>query len=289
MGRGRVLRYATMEPKVWIDGALVPRSEATIDVYDLSLLRGYGIYEGLAAHDGEPFRFRDHWERFGRSAKALDLAIPYTGEEVLAAMRALVKENAPHGRAIIRMILTGGNADGGIVHVAGREQLYLLSEPMRPYPIEWYERGAHAITHAHRRAFPEFKTIDYTVAVMLQSKMKQAGAAEAVYISDGNVLECTGSNIFCVRNSALVTPKDEMLHGITRNVTLELAREAGLTIEERALPLEELLAANEVFITSSFKDIVPLRSIDDTLITAPGPISKDLMARFLKYAETFRN
>ena len=273
-----------MDPYVWLDGSLVPLSEAAIGVYDLALLRGFGIYEGLAAHGGEPFRFRDHWERFERSARALGLSLPYTEDETLEAMRAVARENAPKGRGIIRMLLTGGRADAGIVHVAGREQLFIIAEPMLPYPAEWYERGARVITHAHQRAFPEYKNIDYTVAVLLQPTLAAMQAAEALYVSDGNALECTGSNIFAVKNGTLITPKDGMLHGITRKVVLELAQEAGLPTEERALPLDELLAADEVFITSSFKDIVPVASIDETAFAAPGEITQDLMRRFEDYA-----
>ena len=271
-----------MDPYVWLAGSLVPFSEAKIGVTDLACLRGFGIYEGLAAHDGEPFHFHDHWLRFERSARALGLALPYTEEETLRAMRAVVRANAPAGRALVRMILTGGRADGTIVHVAGREQLYLLAEPMRPFPSEWYTRGAHTITHAHKRPYPEFKTIHYIEAVLLQPKLAEACAAEAIYVSDGNVLECTGSNIFGVKDGALVTPKDDMLHGITRKVALELAREAGLSVEERALPLTELLTADEVFITSSFKDIVPVRSVDEHAIGngEPGPVTQDLMGQF---------
>ncbi len=278
-----------MEPMVWLNGSLKPLSEATIGVYDLSLLRGYGIYEGLAAHDGEPFRFHDHWQRFGRSAATLDLALPYAEGEVLLAMRDVVRANAPHGRATIRMILTGGTAEGGIVHVRGREVLYLLAEPMAPYPAPWYEQGARAITHEHRRVLPEFKTIDYIAAVRLQPKLRETGAAEAIYVSEGCALECTGSNLFAVKDEVIITPAEGMLHGITRNVTLELARAAGMKVEERTLPLSELLSSDEAFITSSFKDIVPLASVDDTPIPSPGPITRNLMARFAQYANGFRN
>ena len=273
-----------MDPYVWLAGSLVPFSEAKIGVSDLACLRGFGIYEGLAAHDGEPFHFHDHWLRFERSARALGLALPETEEETLEAMRTVVRANAPTGRALVRMILTGGRADGTIVHVKGREELYILAEPMRPFPAEWYTHGAHTITHPHKRPYPEFKTIYYIEAVMLQPKLAEAHAAEAIYVSGGNVLECTGSNIFAVKDGALITPKDDMLHGITRKVVLELAKEADLPAEERVLTLAELFDADEVFITSSFKDIVPVRSVDEHAIGngEPGPLTKDLMARFEK-------
>lgn len=275
-----------MEPSCFLNGAIVPLNEAKIGVLDLALLRGFGIYEGLATHGGEPFRFHDHFARFQSSAQALDLTIPFSEEETLNAMREVARKNAPTGRGIVRLLLTGGRADGGIKHVAGREMLYLIAEPMTPYPSEWYTQGAKMITHEHRRAFPEYKTIDYTAAVLLQPLLAKSGAAEALYVSGDEVLECTGSNVFAVKDGTLITPKDGILFGITRKVTIELAKEAALTVEERTLSLTELLSANEAFITSSFKDIVPVTSINGQVIGAgkPGPITQDLMHRFAAYA-----
>lgn len=276
-----------MKPTCFLNGDIIPLDEAKIGVLDLSLLRGFGIYEGLASHEGEPFRFHDHFARFQSSALALDLTIPFSEEETLRAMREVVKRNAPSGRGIIRMILTGGKADGGIKHVAGREVLYIVSEPMTPYPSAWYTQGAKMITHEHRRAFPEYKTIDYTAAVLLQPTIAKSGAAEVLYVSGEEVLECTGSNVFAVKDGALLTPKDGILLGITRKVTIEIAKEAGLTVAERTLSLPELLDADEVFITSSFKDIVPVTNIDEHSISIgePGSITKDLMRRFAAYTQ----
>lgn len=271
-----------MEPLAWLDDALTPVSRAAIGVYDLALLRGFGIYEGLAAHDGEPFRFADHYARFQSSAKALGLSIPLDEAAALEAMRAVVRANAPAGRATVRMLLTGGVADGGIVHVTGRERFFILAEPMKPYPAAWYETGATAVTHPHKRALPQYKTIDYIAAVNLQPKLAETKSAEVIYTHDGNVLECTGSNLFAVKDGTLVTPKDDVLFGITRKVTLEVAREAGIPVEERVLPLAELLDADEAFITSSFKDIVPLVAVDGSPIGSgsPGPVTRRLMQLF---------
>lgn len=271
-----------MKPVCFLQGNIIPLEEAKVGILDLALLRGFGIYEGLAAHRGEPFRFTDHWKRLQSSAQALSLSIPFSETEVLEAMRHIIRQNAGDGRAIVRMILTGGRADGGIKHVSGREVLYIVAEPMTPYPPEWYTLGAHTIIHEHKRLLPEYKTIDYTAAVLLQPLLAKNAAAEAIYVSKGEVLECTGSNVFIVRDGVISTPKDSILLGITRKVTIELASESGHSVQERAISLPELLSADEVFITSSFKDVVPVTSVDAHSISngAPGKVTQELMARF---------
>jgi len=133
---------------------------------------------------------------------------------------------------------------------------------------------------------PEYKTIHYISAVAYQKARKAAGALEVLYVSKGNVLECATSNFGIIKNGTVIMPKDGILHGVTRTVTLELARAANYPVEERAVSLDELLAADEAFITSSFKDIVPVVRIDNATIAngKPGPITQDLMARFAAYA-----
>ena len=249
---------------------------------DLGVLRGFGIYEGITAFAGEPFHFDAHWERFERSAKPLGLVIPYSKAEVLEAMRTLIKKNTEGERANIRMVLTGGQAEGGLEHVPGRETLFIVVEPFVPLPATLYENGGHLIQHDHQRFMAEAKTIGYITAVTLQEKRKAEGAIEILYTSGDRVLECATSNIFIVKNGIIATPDTNILKGITRAVAIELAREA-YTVEERPVSIEELLGADEVFMTSSFKDIVPIVSVDERTIGSgkPGPITRDLMSRFV--------
>ena len=269
----------------YLNGGIVPLKDAKIGVLDLGILRGFGIYEGITAFEGEPFHFEDHWERFERSAKPLGLVIPRTKEEALEAMRTLIKRNTDGARANIRMILTGGEAEGGIEHVPGRETLFITAEAFVPLPAELYEKGGRLIRHDHQRFMAEAKTIGYITAVTLQEKRKAEGAIEILYTSGDRVLECATSNVFMVKDGVIVTPGTDILKGITRNVVVELAREA-YTVNERPISLEEFYGADEAFITSSFKDIVPIGSVDEHAIGsgAPGPVARDLMTRFAVYA-----
>jgi D-amino acid aminotransferase len=267
----------------YLNGQLVPLSEAKVSVLDLGMLRSFGIYEGITAVAGEPFHFDDHFDRFKISAEKLGLTLATDKATAREATRELISKNIPVGeRASIRMLLTGGQAEGGIEHVPGRETFYIIAERAEPLPRAWYEEGASLITQEHQRFMPEAKTINYITAVMSQPRRKEAGAAEVLYHANGQVLECATSNIFIVKDGMVVTPSENILPGITRKVVLELAREADYPVEERAVTLAELFDADEIFITSSFKDIVPINSVDDKHIgtVCPGPVTRDLMTRF---------
>ncbi len=268
----------------YLNGSLISFKKAHVGLEDLGLLRGFGVYEGLAAFDGEPFHFNDHWERLENSARALELTLPLSRQEALEATRAIVAANSPGRRATIRIILTGGEAEGGIEHVNGRETFFITAEPAVALPEAVYTGGASMQTYEHQRFLPAYKTTNYITAVLLQKKKREAGAVEILYIANGTALECTGSNVFVVKGGVLRTPKENVLHGITRKVTLKLAQSA-YPIEERVIPFEELLVADEVFITSSFKDIVPIVSVNKRAIGfgVPGPITRDLMRRFAEY------
>lgn len=276
-----------MEPVCFLNGKIVPLREALVNVYDLGLLRGFGVYEGITAFKGSPFHFHDHWERLENSAKALGLKVPVSEERALEATKKVIAHNAPGKRATIRILLTGGSAEGGIVYVPGRETFYILGEVAEQLPASIYENGGSLVTTEHERSMPEYKTINYITAVTLQPKRIQAKAVDILYVSKGEVLECAGSNIFIVRNGGIATPKHRILPGITRKVTFELAR-GTYPIDERRISLNELFVADEVFMTGSFKDIVPIVTVNDAKIGdgTVGPITRDLMDRFAKELET---
>jgi len=274
-----------MKEFCYLNGEVVPLSEAKVSVLDLGMLRSFGIYEGITAVAGEPFHFDDHFDRFKASAEKLGLALAVDKESARQAIRDLVAHNAPGApRASIRMLLTGGEAEGGIEHVEGRETFYLIAERAEPLPAEWYEAGASLISQEHQRFMPEAKTINYITAVIAQRARKGAQAAEVLYHAGGNVLECATSNVFIVKDGVVITPRENILPGITRKVTLALAQEAGYPVEERVVTLEELFTADEAFITSSFKDIVPVVSVDGKMIGSgtPGHVTRDLMERFVQ-------
>jgi len=274
------------EPVAYLNGQFLPLAEAKLGILDLGVLRAYGVYEGITIIGGEPFRFEDHWERFVRSAAALSLTIPIEKDAFKDALREIARRNAPGARATARVVLTGGEALGGLEHVPGRESFFINAEPAFALNPAVFMDGASLISSEHQRYLPEMKTIGYTHAVLLQPARREANALEILYHQGGSMLECSTSNAFIVKGGAVITPEKAILQGITRKVVLELAREAGYPIETRAVAMEEMRDADEVFITSSFKDVVPVISVDGREVGEgkPGPVTRDLMERFRAYA-----
>ncbi len=271
-----------MNQYCFLNGEIVPLEEAKVSVLDIGLLRGYGIYDGIAGINGRPFRFPDHWVRFLSGAHILNLNVPITEDGAKKKIEELLKKNHGDKRANIRMILTGGNTINGIEYDFEKPTFYIVTEGWEQLPKEYYDEGAKLITYPHIRELPEYKTINYIRAVNLQNYKKEEKAVEILFVKDGNILECSTSNVFLVKDSKLITPAENILKGITRKVVLEIASKSGLVIEERIVLEEELKSADEVFITSSFKDIVPIVKIDDFEVGdgKVGEITMDLMKRF---------
>lgn len=276
----------------FLNGQILPLSEAKVSINDIGLLRGYGIYDGLAVFGGKPFRFADHFKRFLDGAHALNLNIPITEEKAEKVIIEIAEKSglsSPRSRANVRMILTGGDTIGGIEYDFDKPTFYIIIEKFEPLPKELYEKGAKLITYRYKRELPEHKTINYITAVNLQNYKKDQGAVEILYTYDGEVLECSTSNIFLIKDNKLITPLDGVLEGITKKVVLEIAKQEGIEIEERMVYEEELAKADEVFITSSFKDIVPIVKIDDFAVGGGnvGEMTKKLMLKFEQYIANF--
>src|SRR3989344_665075 len=278
-----------MEQYCYLNGKIVPLAEAKVGVYDIALLRGFGIYEALRTFNRKPFEFPSHMVRFHTSTEALKLQIPATDGEMLTVITELIEKNIPQGReAVVRFIITGGEAVGGIEYNPAAPTFYILVEPLEALPQETYEKGCKLLVHDHLRALPEYKTTNYVTAVRLQEERKRIGALEILYTSQGKVLECATSNFFIIKNGTIFTPRADVLAGITRKVTIELAKKE-FPLEERDISVEEMYQTAEAFLTSSFKDIVPVVQVGDHTIGngAPGPVTKRVMEIFEKYASDY--
>lgn len=278
-----------MGPFCYLNGKILPVSEAGVSLYDIGLLRGFGIYEGLRSTNGKPFAFAEHMARFKRSGDELQLVIPKSDAEIDRAMRELIQKNVPAGRdSLIRMILTGGTAIGGIGFNPQTPTLFILVEPYDPPAKKYLDDGCNVVTYEHMRQFPQYKTTNYIQAVLLQKLKAEKDALEVAYVSNGKMLEATGSNLFVVKGGTIATPKGDILHGITRKVVLETAGKE-FSIEERDVAVEEMFAADEIFLTSSFKDVVPVTRVDGKAIGdgRPGPISKRVVQLFADYINAY--
>lgn len=278
-----------MAPFCYFNGAIVPLSEARVGLYDLGLLRGFGIYEGLITHNRRPFAFTDHMTRFRRSADKMQLSAPISDAEMERVLIELIERNVPQGKeGLIRVILTGGTAIDGIIHNPATPTLYALVEEFVPIDAHYFTDGCSIATFEHQRQFPELKTTNYIQAVLLQKLKHDKNVLEVLYVSNDTVLEATGSNFFIVEDGTIITPKDGILAGITRKVVLDIVP-THFQIEERPVSVDEMYAADEAFITGSFKEIVPVVKVGDRTIGngKPGPVTKKVMELFAQYAKKY--
>ncbi len=267
----------------YLNGHIVPESEANVGVLDIGLLRGFGIYEAMAVVHDTIFRFEEHVARFRKSADFLRITLPVNDTELKQIIFDLVEKNGlVHNRVNVKCILTGGHAIGGIDYDGSKPTFYIFLEEWRALDPSYYTNGASLIVEEHLRQYPQYKTTNYTTAARLQKDMKDAGALEILYTWKDSVLECATSNLFIVKDGMLITAKDDILAGVTRNVVIELARKNNLTVDERVYSLTELFSADECFLTSSFKDVVPVVKVGDTTIKhgLVGETTKKIMRFF---------
>ena len=272
----------------YVDGEYVDSAAARLPADDLAVLRGYGIFDFTRTYGGRPFRLDDHLQRLQRSADLILLDLPHSLDGIRdVAFETLARNGYPGNGADarLRIVVTGGASPDDITP-AGPARLLVLVSPFAAQPAARYRDGIKLVTNRQERYLPEAKTINYVPAIVALRRAQQADAVEAIYVNRaGHALEGTTTNLFAVFGDRLVTPATEILYGVTRQAVLELAARR-MPLEQRVLPLAELLRADEVFITSSSKEVCPVCQVDETRIGqgAPGPHTRALMQAFTQLA-----
>ncbi|OGD32319.1 hypothetical protein A3C91_01010 [Candidatus Azambacteria bacterium RIFCSPHIGHO2_02_FULL_52_12] len=249
----------------FINGRIVSDAQASVGVHDVGFLRGYGVSDPLRTYNGKPFMLDEHIERLAFSGTMLGLKLPYPRAKIKRIVGALLaKNNPPVGgqEASIRMILTGGESKDGMGYDKRHPGFFILVSSLHALPESAYTKGLKLITREYQRELPEAKTLNYVEALLARDACKKAGALEPLYVSRGKVLEAATSNFFIVKNGALITPKQNILHGITRRAAIDCARELGMRAVERDIAVRELKTADEAFITATSKEIAPVVRIN---------------------------
>lgn len=277
-----------MDKTAWwyIDGRWVHPHEATLSINDVAVLRGYSAFESLRTYDRRPFHLAEHLQRLFHSAELIELEIPWSREYITAIVEEAVERNV-YKHASIRLLVTGGETEDSILPV-GKPVLAVLITPLPERDMQRFAQGYKLITTNLQRIAPEAKTTNYLAAIRALKEATRRNAADALFVNEqGHVLEATRSNFFIFRGDMLVTPLAGVLIGITRNVVLALARDH-FPIEERPILLAELYQADEAFVTSSAREIVPVVQVDDQVIGngKPGPRTYALEQRFIAMIES---
>ena len=279
-----------MSLKVCIDGELVDKEDATVSVFDHGLLYGDGVFEGIRVYNGEMFRGQDHIDRLYDSAKAIALDIPASREELRQDIYRTLEANELTD-AYVRVVVTRGEGTLGLDPTKCSEPTtIIITDDIVLYPEEYYEKGLEVITVPTVRnnpnaLSPKIKSLNYLNNILAKIEGLQAGVVEAIMLNQqGHVAECTGDNIFVVKDGDLVTPPPHagILEGITRDVVIELAEEIGVQVRREQLTRFDLYVADECFLTGTAAEIVPVVTVDSRDIGngQPGELTLKLLDLF---------
>jgi branched-chain amino acid aminotransferase len=278
---------------VYLDGQWSDRENAKISVYDHGLLYGDGVFEGMRVYNGRTFKLREHLDRLYDSAKAILLEIPMTREEMARITEEGVRR-AGLNEGYLRHIVTRGVGDLGLdPRKCARPSVVIIFDKIAIWPAERYEKGLSVITAGtpipQKEALsPRVKSLNYLCHIMAKIEGVNAGADEVLMLdSAGFVAEASGMNLFVLKKDVLYTPTawSGILRGVTREVVIEIATEAGYRVQETVLNRYDVYTADEAFFTGTAAEIAPIRSLDGRVIGEgrTGPVTRDLMARFRSY------
>jgi len=272
----------------YIDGEFLPENQAFISVNDIGLLRGYGVFDFLRTYNRRPFYLEEHIARLANSARLLGLAMPWEASEVFAVTMKTLERNADLAEANIRLVVTGGISADSITP-GDKTKLLVMVTDLHNCPAEWYRDGAAIITTNDERYIPSAKSTNYIPGILALSRARQQGAIESIYVDRyGRLLEGTTTNIFAFIGNKLVTPGISILPGITRKVVLELVA-TEFDVEIRDIHRDEMRLLDEVFLTASNKEVVPVVRMDDRIISGgkPGERTRRIMALFADYTREY--
>lgn len=273
---------------IYLDGKYVPESEAKLSVFDHGVLYGDGVFEGIRAYNGRIFRCEEHIDRLFAAAKAIMLNIPNTKEEMAEIICETCRRNNIRD-GYIRLVVTRGKGDLGLNPKSCKvPSVFCIAANIKLYSDEMYEKGMPIITASQRRnkatiVDPQIKSLNYLNNILAKIEAVRAGAEEALMLNhDGVVAECTGDNIFIVKNGVVYTPPKYIgiLDGITRRTVIEICEKLGLKVKEEEFTLFNLYNADECFLTGTAAEAIAVTEVDGRVIG--NGVCGDVTRRILK-------
>ncbi|MFY9312924.1 MAG: branched-chain-amino-acid transaminase [Tepidanaerobacter sp.] len=285
-----------MSIQVYVNGEFFPKEEAKISVFDHGFLYGDGVFEGIRAYGGRVFKLKEHIDRLYDGARGIMLDIPLTKEEMAEVVLETLRRNQLKD-AYIRLVVSRGKGDLGLdPRKCQKPTIICIADKIVLYPEELYTEGMEIITAATRRNRPEgvnaqMKSLNYLNNIMAKIEANLAGVPEALMLNtEDYVAECTGDNIFIVKNGVLITPPPfvGILVGITRNTIIELAKQMGIKVEEKVFTRYEVFTADECFLSGTAAEAIPVVKVDGRPIAdgKPGPVTKKIIEAFKELIKT---
>ena len=272
-----------MQALVYIDGQIVPKEQAKISVFDLSICRGYAIFDFMRTYQKRPFRLLDHLERFAASAKTIDLSMPLSTDEIADVIDQLLA-HAPYPEANIKIFLTGGESEDQYTP-EDQPKFFALIYPIKPFPQEIYSQGVKLTSEIYERPYPSCKSIHYLTSIVALRRAQKRGAHDVLFLNHQHeILETGSANFFGIKKGVVITSAEGIIAGITRQVVLELLKAKQIPCEVRSIAYQEVHTFDGAFITSSSKEIVPVVQIDQKKLPL-HPLTGKLTHHFRSYAQ----
>lgn len=276
--------------KVFIDGQFYDEANAKISVFDHGLLYGDGIFEGIRAYNGRVFKLKEHIDRLYYSAKAILLTIPMTHAEISKAVVDTCRENGIRD-GYVRLVVTRGVGTLGLnPNKCKKASIIVIAGSIQLYPEEMYQQGMAIVTvptvrNLHSAVNPAIKSLNYLNNILAKIEANNAGVEEAIMLnSEGYVAECTGDNIFILKDGKMFTPplSAGALYGITRGTVIDLAKQHGIEVTEPNLTRYDIFNADECFLTGTAAEIIPVTKVDGRIIGdgKPGETTRKLIAAY---------
>jgi branched-chain amino acid aminotransferase len=286
---------AMASPRIWINGKLHEKNDAKISVYDHGLLYGDGVFEGIRVYGGKVFKHKEHIDRLYDCARAIALDIPIDRTEMMRAVEETVKASEKL-EGYIRLVVTRGVGTLGLDPRKCIPNIIIIVDDIALYPPELYDTGMEIITASTMRNHPaalnpRIKSLNYLNNILAKIEAIRAGCLEALMLNHkGEVAECTGDNVFIVKNGLMRTtsPDSGILEGVTRGVVMDLAKQAGISCNQAVLTRYDIYSADELFLTGTAAELMPVVKIDGRQIGngKPGPVFRQLLERFRAYVRT---
>jgi branched-chain amino acid aminotransferase len=264
------------QSRYWIDGELVDAAQAALPLTDLGATRGYAAFEALRTYGKVPFLLEEHLERLERSCEQMFLQLPVPKAEIARIVEATLGANS-FPESLIRIFVTAGDASGFVPE--GRERLLVLVDVLRAYPAEQYTRGISLATTKLGRTLPLVKSTSYLAGIRETIRARREGFDEVVFVDDdGSILEGTTFNVVTIHGNMLTVPEAGVLQGVTIGHVVQLAAQSGLKVVRAPITRKMIAEADEVFITSSTRELLPINRVDGTPIRdgRPGPVTQRL-------------